>query len=255
MPASTLEGTDAHCRVISPRAVERGSEALLWSVRPGDEREPSRKLPLSPPHPCLSSAPGSLPQGSKEAWHSHTRPLTAEGRLAGTGLWSRREQAGRQRLCPTPPWASSPGSSRWPRGAGTSRLLSFLGVRLSDFMDQAALWRFPKWPGRTLSSRQLPRHLQVGLHASFLLWRPQSRAPVHLAADSPSHHASFSPPVRPTSRGYGAWNSGSEQLLISLEAAKQVNTELIPLYLAGICPPQKEQTHKRPMIWTPQTGP
>lgn len=193
MPASTLEGTDAHCRVISPRAVERGSEALLWSVRPGDEREPSRMLPLSPPRSCLSSAPGSLPQGSKEAWHGHTHPLTAEGRLAGTGLWSRREQAGReqagrQRLCPTPPWASSPGSSRGPRGAGTSQLLSLFRVRLSDCMDQAALWRFPKWPGRTLSSRQLPRHLQVGLHASFLLWRPQSRAPVHLAADSQGHH-------------------------------------------------------------------
>ena len=155
---------------------------------PGNEREPSHRLLLSPPHSCLSSAPRSLPWGSREAWHSHTRLLTPEGKLEGTGPWSRREQDGCQHLCPTLPWASSPGSSRGPHGAGTSRLLSLLRAQLSDRMDQAALWRFPKWPSRTLSSRQLPRHLQAELHASFLFWRPQSRAPIPLAADSRGHH-------------------------------------------------------------------
>lgn len=148
--AQHARGHGSHCRVISPRAVERGLEALLWSVRPGNEREPSHRLLLSPPRSCLSSAPRSLPRGSREAWHSHTRLLTAEGRLAGTGPWSRREQDGRQCPCPMLPWASSPGFSRGPHGAGTSRLLSLLRARLSDRMDQAVLWRFPKWPSRTL---------------------------------------------------------------------------------------------------------
>ena len=40
--------------------------------------------------------------------------------------------------------------------------------------------------------------------------------------------SSFLTPVGPMSRGHRTWSSGSEQLLVSLEAAKQVNTKLIP---------------------------
>ena len=58
---------------------------------------------------------------------------------------------------------------------------------------------------------------------------PQSPWPLTLAATM----SSFSPPVHSMSRGHGAWNSGSEQLLISPEAAKQVNTELIPCTWRG----------------------
>lgn len=53
---------------------------------------------------------------------------------------------------------------------------------------------------------------------------PQSTWPLTLAATM----SSFSPPVRSMSRGHGA-----EQLLISPEATKQVNTKLIPCTWRG----------------------
>lgn len=75
---------------------------------PGAPGQAMRENPARRPmpfHPCLSLPPGSLPQGSKEAWAAAADPPTdSGGRLAA--LTVRASKPGRQRLCPTPPWAS-----------------------------------------------------------------------------------------------------------------------------------------------------
>lgn len=93
-----------------------------------------------------------------------------------------------------------------------------------------------------------------GCNASFLLWKPQSRAPVHLATGS-------RPPCPPLQllwvRCHGATGPGVQVLnncSCHLRPPNRSTPSSSPVP-GGICPPQKEQTHKTPVIWTPQTGP
>lgn len=222
---------------------EGSGAALEASGRAMRENRPA-SCRCPPPHPCLSSAPGKPSSGQQGGLAQPHPPTDSYGLSWQAGLCMVRrswKQARGLCLCPTPPWASSPGSL--PAGpAGLiflARLLSFLSpgfltswTRLLSGGSQVA------GPHSFFQTAPQTSPGGAAAHPSYS-GDPQSRAPVHLAVTLPATMHSFSHRLSSQRPGLQGWNSGSEQLLISLEAAKQVNTELIPLYLAGICPPHE----------------
>ena len=205
---------------------------------------------LSPPRSCLSSASRSLAQGSREAWHSHTCLLRAEGR---TVVEARASQA------PAPVPRASLGflSRLLPRAPrGSCKLVAFTPQSPGFLITWTRLLSggSPNGQATLFLPDSSPDISRRGCNASFLLWKSQSRAPIHLATDS-------QPPCPPFQllwvQCHGATGPGVQVLnncSYHLRPPNRSTPSSSPVP-GGICPPQKEQTHKRPMIWTLQTGP
>lgn len=178
MLPSMLEST-THTAESARGLWSEGQRCCSGASEPGDETEPSHR-PLAPPRSRLSSASRSLAQGSREAWHSHTCLLRAEGR---TVVEARASQA------PAPvPRASLGFLSRLlpPAPQGWCKLIAFTPQSPGFLITWTRLLSGVSPNGRATlflpdSSPDISRR---GCNASFLLWKSQSRAPIHLATDS-----------------------------------------------------------------------